>query len=403
MRSKWSYSVALLVLVAAAAAVGRANWNARQTAGAARRERPALEGTSRQGLARTIAAASARLQADPTDAEAAVALADALMRQARVSGDAGLALRAEAALVQVLRDDPALYDARRMLATVYLSEHRFREAIREAERASRERPTDDWNFGVAGDGHLELGEYEQAFEAFQRMIDLRPTAGAYARVAYALELRGRLADALEAMQLSTDATPPSDVESLAWHHAQVGDLYRQLGRNNEASLQYRWAQELFPNHPFARRGLALLKEQEGDLANAARMLGALLADTPSPDVAEKLGDVYTALGRQADAARAYAEAERGWRFDAPNPAMLARFLADHGRQPGDAVAVAERAAADRQDIFTEDALAWSYFRAGRLREAAASIARATRTGTRDRTIVEHAAAIRRAVHAAATP
>ena len=46
---------------------------------------------------------------------------------------------------------------------------------------------------------------DAAFKAFQTMMNLRPTAGAYARIAYALELQGKLEAALDAMQLSTDA------------------------------------------------------------------------------------------------------------------------------------------------------------------------------------------------------
>jgi len=57
------------------------------------------------------------------------------------------------------------------------------------------------------------------------------------------------------------------------------------------------------------------------------------------------------------------------------------------------VAIAEAAAADRRDIFTEDALAWSYFKAGRLVDAKTAIAEALRTGSRDATIRSHAAAI----------
>jgi len=304
-------------------------------------------------------------------------------------------VRAEDALKRVLRDEPQTYDARRMLGAVYLSQHRFREAILEARRASHERPTDDWNYGVVGDGHLELGEYDEAFAAFQKMMDLRPTAGAYARAAYALELRGKLNAALDAMKLSTDATPPVDRESIAWHHAQLGDLYRQMGRLKEAEVEYAWADHSFPGHPFATRGMAELLEVEGEIDAAIRKLELLMSQSPSPDVAARLGDLYTKCGRGADAERAYALAEAGWRFDAPHPAQLARFLADHDRKLDEAVALAERTAAERHDIFTDDALAWCYFKAGRVREAAAAIARAQRTGARDKTILAHSAAIRR--------
>ena len=45
------------------------------------------------------------------------------------------------------------------------------------------------------------------------------------------------------------------------------------------------------------------------------------------------------------------------------------------------------------DIFTEDALAWAYFKAGRIEDARRTILRASRTGSRDRDILRHAAAI----------
>ena len=63
--------------------------------------------------------------------------------------------------------------------------------------------------------------------------------------------------------------------------------------------------------------------------------------------------------------------------------------------------IAEGAAAHRHDIFTDDALAWAYFKAGRVAEAKLAIARALRTGTRDASIRGHTAAINGAVTARA--
>jgi hypothetical protein len=77
--------------------------------------------------------------------------------------------------------------------------------------------------------------------------------------------------------------------------------------------------------------------------------------------------------------------------------MLARFLAEHDRALSGAVALAESAARERHDIFTEDALAWCYFKSGRVREASAAIKQAQRTGSKDQTILRHAVAISEAV------
>src|SRR5262245_9028888 len=88
--------------------------------------------TSRTELDRTVAAMETRLKSDAADAPAAIALADALLRQTRVTGNAGLASRAASALKAALADEPMDYGARRMLAAVFLSQHRFHDAIREA-------------------------------------------------------------------------------------------------------------------------------------------------------------------------------------------------------------------------------------------------------------------------------
>ena len=59
--------------------------------------------------------------------------------------------------------------------------------------------------------------------------------------------------------------------------------------------------------------------------------------------------------------------------------------------------LAETAAVERHDIFTDDALAWAYFKAGRVKEAGTAIHRALRTGTKDLTICMHAAVIEKAL------
>jgi predicted Zn-dependent protease len=155
-----------------------------------RRSAARISTTSRADLDRTVATMNERLNRNPTDAAAAVALADALLRQTRVTGNAGLASHAESALKAVLADEPMDYGARRMLAAVYLSQHRFGDAIREADRCRTMRARDAWLEGVLGDAHLELGEYDAAFDAFDRMTTARPDAASYARASYARELQG---------------------------------------------------------------------------------------------------------------------------------------------------------------------------------------------------------------------
>ena len=282
-----------------------------------------------------------------------------------------------------------------------MSQHRFREAVAAGEKNRQARPDDAINYGIIGDGHLELGEYDEAFAAFDKMMTLRPSAASYARVAYARELQGDLIGATQSMKLAADATSASDPEALAWHHAQLGDLYQRLGKTHEAEAEYIAASLAFPGHPFAMIGYARLLTARGEPSSALTLLQELAKTAPTPDLAARTGDLLAALGRRDDAERQYALAEAGWRVDAPEPRNLARFLADHDRRIPDAVTIAEKASAERYDIFTEDALAWAYYKAGRIADARAAIAQALRTGTRDADIRAHARAIEAAAGRAA--
>ena len=197
--------VCVAIIAAVAAMIAVANWRD------VRRSRvpytrPALAGTrgigtSRESLEQRVAELRARLTERPQDVGLAIMLGDVLLRQARIDRQCRARHRsgtcAEAGPGRGRRELRREPSAR---LPVYLSQHRFREAIAVAEKNRDARPGDPINYGVIGDGHLELGEYEQAFDAFDRMVTLRPSAAAYARVAYARELQGNLTGAIDAMR-----------------------------------------------------------------------------------------------------------------------------------------------------------------------------------------------------------
>lgn len=351
---------------------------------------PGAPSTTQEGLAQRVSAMEAELKKTPDDFRAAMLLADALLRQSRVTGSAASVARAQEALRIALREDPGNYEALRMQASLFLTQHRFRDALAAAEKCRAARPDDPVVLGILGDAHLELGDYEQAFDAFDRMMQLRPGPASYARVAYARELQGDLKGALDAMSLAAEASGGGDVEALAWYRAQVGELYLRLQKPHDAMLEFAAASRAFPGHPFAVAGYAKALQASGRDGEARALLEDLVGTSPTPDAHARLGDLLAAAGKRDAAERHYALAEASWRSDMPEPKNLARFLADSGQKLDEAVAIAEAALAERHDIFTQDAAAWAYFKAGRMDEARALIRLARRTGTRDADILRHA-------------
>jgi tetratricopeptide (TPR) repeat protein len=359
---------------------------------------PGAPPTTTSGLQQRIDEMDRRLRATPDDTGAAVLLADALLRQARATNDGRPAGRASEVLNAALKEHPGQYDVLRMLGAIYLSQHRFREALAVGRRSRDLRPDDAWNYGVMGDAQIELGEYSEAFDAFDKMMGLRPNAAAYARVAYARELRGDVTGALDAMQMAAKATAPNDPEAQAWYAVQTGELYLKMHRWDDADREYRRALFVFPNYPLAVTGQGKLRVARGDRDGALTIYLEQLKRTPTLDLAARIGDLYAERGDAAQSAHYYQLAE-----DLAGPGVaqtegnLALFLADHDRKLSEAVQIAETVAAARHDIFTEDALAWAYYKSGRLDEAYAASQRALRTGTREEALLSRAARIRAAV------
>ncbi len=122
-----------------------------------------------------------------------------------------------------------------------------------------------------------------------------------------------------------------------------------------------------------------------------------LSVVPFPEYAAGLGDIYSKLGRSAEARQQYELVEYIGRLSALNRALYNRelvyFYADHGVKLANALELARREITVRKDIYAHDALAWALYRNGHVHEAIAPMAEALRLGTRDARLFFHAGMI----------
>jgi tetratricopeptide (TPR) repeat protein len=339
-----------------------------------------------------------RVAADPGDVQSLVLLGLAYQQRVRETGDPSFYPRSGAALSRAAHLDPTNALAATGLAALAASRHRFEQARFLAERARRLAPDSADPLGVLGDALVELGRYRKAFAVFDRMAALRPNLASYSRVSYARELLGDPQGAIRAMRLAVEAGTGT-VEPLAWTLVQLGNLYFENGRLRPATRSYREALVHFPGYVHAEAALGKVAAARGRYGEAIARYGRAVERLPLPQYEGALGDVLRAAGRDREAREAFGAVDAIQRLLEANGVRTeletALFDLDHGGRPGDALARARLAYAERKSIEAEDVLAWALYVNGRCNEARAHSARALRLGTRDALKLFHRGMIER--------
>ena len=263
-----------------------------------------------------------------------------------------------------------------------------------AEEILRQDPEDTIALGTLSDALLELGRFEDAVAAAQRMADARPDAASYVRASYFRWLKGDRGGAKQFIRSALLGRDARDPEPAAWTFVEAAKIFWHEADYEGADAVLAEALRWVPDHPaalVARGRVALSREQPRP---AIEYLEKAYRVRPLPETAWLLGDAWEMLG---EAARAQAEYERvvqtGKRSDR---LTLALFYATKDRAHDEALRLIEDERATRGGIYLDDTQAWAFYRAGRIGEARRASDRALRLGTPDARLLYHAGAIRMA-------
>lgn len=337
-----------------------------------------------------------RLRAVPDDDGARLELAQAFVQKLRETSDPTFYGPAEQLLRDLRTRRPRNPDVLLTSGILAVSRHRFDAGRQFGARALRVAPRNPTAFGILVDADNELGRYRRALRATQSMLDANPNLPALTRVSYARELRGDLKGAIVAMQQAITAGGAGGGPDVAFAQALLGQLLLTAGDTSGAEAAYAASANSVPNYGPAAAGHAQVLLARGRVADAIPVLEALQGQAPVAQYATDLGDALHAVGRDADAERAYARARMIDRRELENGVdvrvEMAAFDADHdpGRQ---AVARARAALEARPSALAHDVLAWNLYRIGRIDEATRESRRALALGSRDPRERFHAAAI----------
>jgi tetratricopeptide (TPR) repeat protein len=315
----------------------------------------------------------------------------AFVAKARESFDPGFYTLAEMCALGIEKRNPQSHAAMLLRGHTLQNLHRFKESEALARRLIEQRAL-SFDYGLLGDALMEQGRLQEAVEAYQRMMDLKPDLHAYARSAHMRWLKGDLDGAIEVMTLAVSAASPLDAESAAWVNTRLSSYEFQAGRFESAEQRCAVALSFQGNYAPAlllRGKMLLAQNMPGRAADILRDAAKL---NPLPEYQWALADALHAAGGQEKEAFAI-EAQLRQHGEASDPRTYALFLATRRESPETALRLAKAEFDSRSDVFTHDALAWSLVEADELTEARSEMERALVEGTEDGRLFFHAAVI----------
>lgn len=208
------------------------------------------------------------IELNPENNKAKLELAQGYIQESRITGDHAYYDAAAIKLLDdVLKIEPNNFDALCCKATVLLSQHHFSEGLEIAKKAMLLNKDNAFVYGLACDANVELGNYEEAVKMCDKMMSIRPDIRSYARVSYLREIHGDFKGAIEVANLAVKAGYPG-LEQTAWTRIILGNLYKNIGQLDSASIQYKMALAERPNYAFAIAGLASIDKLKGNYKEA---------------------------------------------------------------------------------------------------------------------------------------
>jgi tetratricopeptide (TPR) repeat protein len=325
-------------------------------------------------------------------------LAIALSRRARETSDVAFYTQSEDALKKSFELSPGNLEGEKIRVWLLLGRHEFPSALEAAKALNKRVPDDVLVYGFLTDANAELGNYKDAENAAQWMLNLRPgNLPGMTRAAYLRELFGDVDGAYELMAMAYDATVPTETEDRAWILSQMGHLRFIAGRTDAAENILQQALVLFPGYHYALGNLAKVRIAQKRYDDAVTLLEQRYQAGPHAENLYDLAEALELAGRSADSKKAFAEFETKSLAEASRKDNSSRelvfYYADHAHQPAKALAVARQELAWRHDVYTLDAYAWALHVNGQDAEARKQIDVALAVGIRDAKLFAHAGQI----------
>jgi len=387
---------AVVALVLGAAAVGSFGAHGSGGTPAATPVQPSPPGSA---LSKGIAAAQSMLAQNPRDYATWADLGLSYVQQAKATVNPSYYGKAEGAVARSLTLNTAVnfkgWGAR---AALKAAEHDFRGA---RDAALRGITIDGYNgvlYGALGDAYTQLGEYDKAATAIEKMNQLRPGVPSFTRGSYVFELRGDVPRAKAA--LDTALSDSSDPGNLAFTQNYLAELAFNYSGDARPALEHFQAGLLAdPADSVLLAGRAKAEAALGQVDQALADYRTVVSTIPQPQYVLELAELEQSR-HEPDAKRQYALFHTEEELFTANGVTLdvepTLFEADHG-SPAKALQYAAAGWRVRPFLEMADAYAWAEYVNGHYPAALGWAGKASATGWHNALFLFHRGMINKAM------
>jgi tetratricopeptide (TPR) repeat protein len=350
-----------------------------------------------------ISWAEAAIKAHPDHSQPYNDLAVACVQRVRETADPGYYVQAEGALQKSLQITPANLEGEKARLMILLGRGEYAQALGLAKALNKKTPDDVLLYGFIADAAMALGEYGEAEEAAQWMLDLRPgNVPGLLRGAALRRLYGDARGASEFLSQAYQQMAPTQTEELAWTLTEMADLQFSIGDIDGAEKLLHSALQQFPRYYAVLEDLARVQTAREHYSEAVELLRQRNQKSPTAASRYALAQALERAGQATEASTAYTDFLAKARplinsKDTANEELISYYLG-RGHDPAEALRIAQLEIAKRHDVNVLDAYAWALCGNGRYQEAQKQIAMALAVGVREAKMFYHAGVIDAQMH-----
>ena len=261
----------------------------------------------------------------------------------------------------------------RSLAKNYISQHRFKEALRILTKAESNAEKLQQTHLMLVDVHLELGNLSKVKKYLSKVKNFK-NFDYLIRVSKYNDHLGNLDNAVKYLEDALVIAKSSKNQNLIqWNYTNLADYYGHAGRIKDSYYAYLKALAINPNNSYAKKGIAwIVYSYERNPKEALRILETVTKENTSPDyflLKSEIADFMGNIDEKERQTKNYFNSVSNKNYGAMYAKYNVILFADNVDKKNEAIEIAQQEVMERPTTQSYDLLAWAHYKNGNIEKA----------------------------------